>query len=76
MGTEAIIALIAGVVVMGAGLGAAFAIGKSTTKAVEATARQPEAADKVLRIMVLGASLIEATAIYALVVALLLIFTS
>ena len=74
MATEAIIALAAGLAVMGAGIGAALSIGKATTKAVEATARQPEAGDKILRILILGASLVEATAIYALVVALLLIF--
>ncbi|MGI6776784.1 MAG: ATP synthase F0 subunit C [Acetivibrionales bacterium] len=75
MGSEIIIVLIAGLVVLGAGLGAAIAIGRSTIKAIESTARQPEAADKILRILILGASLVEATAIYALVVSLLLIFT-
>jgi len=76
MGTEAIIAIAAGVAVAGAGIGASLAIGRATTKAVDSTARQPEAADKILRILILGASLVEATAIYALVVSLLLIFTT
>lgn len=75
MSTEGIIALAAGLTVLGTGIGAALGIGRATTKAVESTARQPEAADKILRILILGASLVEATAIYALVVALLLIFT-
>jgi F-type H+-transporting ATPase subunit c len=73
MATEAIVALIAGAVVAAAGIGASFAIGRATTKAVESAARQPEAADKILRILILGASLIEATAIYALLVSILLI---
>jgi len=65
--------IIAGLAVAVTGFGAALAIGKATAKAVESTARQPEAADKILRILILGASLIEATAIYALLLSLLLI---
>jgi F-type H+-transporting ATPase subunit c len=74
MNSDAIIALVAGAAVVIAGAVASFAIGRSTSKAVESAARQPEAADKVLRILVLGASLIEATAVYALLIALLIVF--
>lgn len=74
MSTEAIIALSAAFLIVGTGVGASISIGRSTTKAVESAARQPEAADKILRILILGASLIEATAVYALVVVLFLIF--
>lgn len=49
--------------VLGAGLGIAIATGK----AVEAIARQPEAASKIQTVLLLGAALSEATAIYALV---------
>ncbi|HHV59654.1 MAG TPA: ATP synthase F0 subunit C [Clostridiaceae bacterium] len=56
------------------GIGAAFSIGMATQKSVESAARQPEAADKIQRILILGASLIEATAIYAFILGLLLIF--
>ena len=74
MSTAGVIAIAAGAAVTAAGIGASLAIGKSTSKAVESSARQPEAADKILRILVLGAGLIEATAVYALILAILMIF--
>ena len=72
MNQGAWIAIAACFAVLGTGIGASLAIGRSTTKAVEATARQPEAANNILKILLLGAGLIEATAVYALLVALLL----
>ncbi|MEN2777409.1 ATP synthase F0 subunit C, partial [Acetivibrio clariflavus] len=42
-------------------------------KAVEAVARQPEAASKIQTVMLLGAALAEATAIYGFVIALLMV---
>ncbi len=61
---------IAALSVMGAGLG----IGYATSKAVESVARQPEASNKITTIFLLGAALSEATAIYGLLVAILIIF--
>lgn len=55
------------------GLGAGIGIGMSTSKAVEAIARQPEAAGSINKTLLLGCALAEATAIYGFVVALLLI---
>lgn len=55
------------------GMGPGIAIGAATSKAVEAAARQPEAAGKIQTILLLGAALAEATAIYALVVAILIV---
>jgi F-type H+-transporting ATPase subunit c len=55
----------------GAGLG----MGIATGKAVEATARQPEASGKILSTLLLGLALTESTAIYGLVTALIMIFT-
>ena len=52
----------------GAGLGMCLATGK----AVEATARQPEAAGKINTLLLLGCALAESIAIYAFVVALIL----
>ncbi|OPZ83726.1 MAG: ATP synthase subunit c [Firmicutes bacterium ADurb.Bin419] len=52
-----------------AGLGISFATGK----AVDAVARQPEAGTKIQNVMLLGAALAEATAIYGFVIALLMI---
>ncbi|MBR2876745.1 MAG: ATP synthase F0 subunit C [Clostridia bacterium] len=53
---------------LGAGFGMCFATGK----AVEAVARQPEAAGKIQTILLLGCALAESTAIYAFVVSLIL----
>lgn len=47
-------------------------IAVATSKATDAVARQPEAGDKIQTILLLGAALIEATAIYGFVVALLI----
>ncbi len=67
-----LIALGAGIAVL-TGIGAGIGIGVATAKAADATARQPEAADKIMRILLLGAALAEATAIYGFVIGLLII---
>ncbi len=56
------------------GLAAGIGIPLATGKAAEAIARQPEASGKIQGAFLLGIALAEATAIYGLVVALLLIF--
>ena len=53
-------------------LGAGLVMCYATSKAVEAVARQPEAASKIQTILLLGCALAESTAIYAFVVALIL----
>ncbi len=58
------------------GIGAGIGIGVATAKAVDATARQPEASGKIMTILILGCALAEATAIYGLVVAMMLIFAA
>lgn len=57
-----------------AGLGPGIGQGIAASKGAEAVGRNPEASGKVQSIMVLGIALAETTGIYALVVALLLIF--
>ena len=70
-GTKAIAAAaIVGVVAAAGAIGMAFAISKST----EGMARQPEAAGKINSAMMLGLVFIETTCIYALIVAILIIF--
>ena len=59
---------------MSAAIGAGFGIGLATSKAVEAVARQPEAASKISTSLLLGCALAEATAIYGFVIALLILF--
>lgn len=53
---------------------AAIGIGLAASKAFEASARQPEIAGKIQTLLFTAIVFIEATAIYALVVSLLLIF--
>lgn len=56
-----------------AGLGAGLGIGVGIKGLMDAVARQPEAAGKAVGFFLLGAALAEACALYALVVALMLI---
>ena len=55
------------------GIGAGLGINFATGKAVDAIARQPEAAGKIQTSLLIGCALAEATAIYGLVIGLLLI---
>jgi len=57
-----------------AGIGAGVGIGLANSNAVEAVARQPEAANKISTALLLGCALAEATAIYGFVIALLILF--
>jgi F-type H+-transporting ATPase subunit c len=55
-----------------AAFGGAFGIGRSVSSALEGTARQPEAAGNLRTTLIIGAALIEALTIYALVIGILL----
>ena len=55
-------------------LGAGLSIGLATSKATDAVARQPEADGKIMKILILGCALAEATAIYGFVLGILIIF--
>lgn len=67
------VALAAAIAVL-SGLGAGVGIGIATGKAVEAIARQPEAAGDIRTSLILGCALAEATAVYGLVASILIIF--
>lgn len=69
-GLIAIGAGIAAIACIGAGIG----IGIATGKAAEGIARQPEASGKIQTTLLLGAALAEATAIYGLIVSILILF--
>ena len=60
--------LAAGIAVL-SGIGAGIGIGIATGKAAEAVGRQPEASGKIHTLLILGAGLSEATAIYGLIIA-------
>lgn len=55
------------------GIGAGLGIGMATSKAVDAIARQPEAENKITKALLLGCALAEGTAIFGMVVAILVI---
>ncbi|RDE05602.1 F0F1 ATP synthase subunit C [Sphingomonas aracearum] len=57
-------------------IGPALAQGRAVAAAMDAIARQPEAANTVSRTLFVGLALIETMAIYCLVVALLLLFAN
>ncbi len=69
-----LIALGAALAIGLASFGAAISIGIASAKAFDATARQPEIAGKIQAVLMTSIVFIEATAIYALVVSMLLIF--
>ncbi len=46
----------------------------ATAKAVESVARQPEAANKIQQVLLIGLALAESCAVYAFVISLLLSF--
>ena len=70
-------AMLAAGLCMGIGaIGPALGEGNAVSHALEGMARQPEAASDLRTNMILGCAITETTGIYALVVALLLIFAA
>lgn len=59
-----------------AGLGPGIGEGYCGGKAVEAIGRQPEASGAITRTMIIGDALAETTGLYALVIALLLLYAN
>jgi len=72
MNTAGIVALAAAFCVL-TGVAAAISIGLIAKKAVDSIARQPEAGERIQTVTILGSALVEATAIYGLVIALVLL---
>lgn len=55
------------------GVGAGVGMGIAIAKAVEGIARQPEAAGKIQRVLLIGLAFIETTAIYGTFIAIMLV---
>lgn len=72
MTTQGLMAIAAAICVL-VGVGAGFGTGLSTGKAVESIARQPEASGKITVTLLIGNAFAEATAVYGLLVALLIL---
>ena len=68
-----LVAIGAGIAVL-TGLGSGLGIGKATSSAVDAIARQPEAEGKISKSLLLGCALAEATAIYGFIIGIMIIF--
>ena len=68
------LALLAAGIAITAGWGQGVGQGYAAGKACEAIARQPEAAGKITSTMIIGQAIAETTGLYALLVAILLLF--
>lgn len=67
---------VAGITMAIGGFGPAQALGKALTSAMEAMARQPEASAQIMRTLFVGMAIIESIAIYAFVIALIILFAN
>ncbi|MCQ2747995.1 MAG: ATP synthase F0 subunit C [Mycoplasmoidaceae bacterium] len=65
----------AGIAALGT-LGTAIGQGFAAGKAVEAVARNPEAENKIRTTLIIGDAVAETSAIYSLIIAILLIFVA
>jgi F-type H+-transporting ATPase subunit c len=68
--------LAAGIGIGLAALGTGLGIGILASKALEGMARQPEASDNIRMSMIIAIAFVEAIALYALVIAFLLVFNT
>lgn len=73
LGVEGMTAIGAGLAAF-ACIGAAIGMGMATSKAVESMARQPQATKQIRSSLFIGLAFCETTAIYGLLIAILLIF--
>jgi len=72
-------ATVCGASIMGLGIaafGCGIGQGLAVSKAVEGVARQPEATNKIQTLLLIGLAFIESLVIYALVVALILLYAN
>jgi F-type H+-transporting ATPase subunit c len=76
MSVEAISLLCAAIAVSFGAIGPALAEGRAVAAAMDAIARQPEAAGTLSRTLFVGLAMIETMAIYCLVIALLVLFAN
>ena len=57
-------------------VGPALGEGRALDRALDAIARQPDAHDRITRTLFVGLAMVESTAIYCLVIALVLLFAN
>lgn len=66
----------AGLTVAIGSIAPALGEGRALSQALESIARQPDAADAITRTLFVGMAMVESTAIYCLVIALVLLFAN
>ena len=71
-----VVMVVAGLTVTIGAMGPARAQGRAVESALDAIARQPDAADRISRTLFVGLAMIESLAIYCLVIALILLFAN
>jgi F-type H+-transporting ATPase subunit c len=71
--TQGLIAIAAGMATL-TGVGAGLSQGLAAGKAAEAVSRNPEAEGQVRTMLIIGTAIAESTALYGLLIALILIF--
>ena len=74
MDIASIAVIVAGATIAIGSIGPALAEGRAVAAALDAIARQPDSAGLLSRTLFVGLAMVESTAIYCLVVSLLLLF--
>lgn len=72
MGIQMVVALVVGVICVGASFAAAFGNARVISTALEGMARQPEIQGKLFTSMLIGVSLLEVVPIVSIVIAFML----
>ena len=68
--------IIAGLTVAIGSIAPAMGQARAVVQALDSLGRQPDAADKITRTLFVGMAMVESTAIYCLVIALVLLFAN
>ena len=76
MDVEMVKIIVAGMTTAIGSIAPAFAEGKALASALEAIARQPDAAGTISRTLFVGLAMVESTAIYCLVMAFIILFVT
>lgn len=66
----------AGLTIAIGSIGPALGEGKALAQALESIARQPDASNNITKTLFVGLAMVESTAIYCLVIALILLFAN
>ncbi|MBX3232521.1 MAG: F0F1 ATP synthase subunit C [Labilithrix sp.] len=66
----------AGITVAGGSFGAALGEGRALAQGLDAIARQPDSASTITRTLFVGLAMVESSAIYPLVIGLILLFAN